>query len=129
MIPFPELSIPFGPPPAPRHPAAHSFTPVESIGRETPPNSKVEAPFTSFWGGPRCHEKGCVFPAGSGTRGLCQDHDRRQSEPAHFQTCQPTLLLLKQGAFGLSNTDGKDSRAQDRLRLAAQSEAFHEGLA
>lgn len=129
MIPSFELSTPFGHPPAPRHPAAHSFSPMDSIAQETPPNSKVKAPFIPSWGGPRCREKGCVFPAGSGTRGLCQDHDRQQSEPAHFQTCQPTLLLLLQGAFGLSDSEGEDSRAQDRLRLAAQSEAFHEGLA
>ena len=129
MIPASELSLPFDPAPASQQSAAQSLSPRDSVAQEAPPTSKVEASFTHFWGGPRCREKGCVFPARSGARGLCQDHARQRSEPAHYLTCQPTLLLLRQRAFGISDSEGNDSRAQDRLGLAAQCEAFREGLA
>jgi hypothetical protein len=78
---------------------------------------------------PRCCEKGCIFPAtGSGT-GRCLQHDLEELEPALFNSCQPTMLLLDQAKFGLPDLEGDYSRARDRRRLAALREEFLEEVA
>lgn len=78
---------------------------------------------------PRCCEKGCIFPAtGSGT-GRCLQHDLEELEPALFNSCQPTMLLLDQAKFGVPDPEGDYSRARDRRRLAALREEFLEEVA
>jgi hypothetical protein len=79
--------------------------------------------------GPRCSERGCIFPAtGSGT-GRCLLHDLEEREPTHFLSCQPTLLILDLGKFGPPDPDADYSRARDRRRLATLREEFLEEIA
>jgi len=78
---------------------------------------------------PRCCEKGCIFPAtGSGT-GRCLQHDLEELEPALFNSCQPTMLLLDRAKFGLPDPEADYSRARDRRRLAALREEFLDEVA
>jgi hypothetical protein len=76
--------------------------------------------------GPRCYEKGCIFPATASGTGRCLQHDLEEREPAFFLSCQPTMLLLDQAKFGPPDLEGDYSRARDRRRLAALREEFLE---
>jgi hypothetical protein len=42
----------------------------------------------------------------------------------HFQSHQPSHLLLLYAPFGISDTEPDDSRQQDRKRQDAEREAF-----
>lgn len=79
--------------------------------------------------GPRCSEKGCIFPATESGTGKCLSHDLEEREPTFFLSCQPTLLILEQGKFGLPDPDADYSRARDRRRLATLREEFLEEVA
>jgi len=85
---------------------------------QRPGNSSTDFP------GPRCREKGCVFPAGLGMAGRCLHHDRQLHEPVLFNSRQPTQLLLDRAKFGLPNSEPDDSRAADRRRQTQQRELF-----
>lgn len=77
----------------------------------------------------RCSEKGCVFPAAENPRGTCLHHEHLHREPGHFHSYQPSMSVINQARFGLPDYETDNRRAQDRRRLAAQREAFWEGLA
>ncbi len=71
---------------------------------------------------PRCSEKGCVFPASSGS-GRCSYHMHQQEEPVLFCSHQPTGLLLDPARMAPEKEyDG--SRKRDRRRMAAIWEQF-----
>ena len=72
----------------------------------------------------RCKERGCVFPAAGDTADLCSYHERIHQEPKHFETLQPTVLVLAQAIFGLPDTEREDFRAGDRRRLSDERTAF-----
>jgi len=76
----------------------------------------------------RCDEKGCVFPAAGPGKKKCLAHGRAESEPKHFGSFQPTMLLLDRAKFGLPGPDSEpdDSKARDRQRWVAEREAFLE---
>jgi hypothetical protein len=77
----------------------------------------------------RCGARGCVFPAEENAQGLCFYHERLEREPQHFRSYQPTLLVLRQGLLIPGDGEAAQRRARDRQRLAAQLEAFQQGLA
>lgn len=69
----------------------------------------------------RCAEKGCVFPALAGGRGICRYHTRLRREPSRFQSQQPSCLLLEKAKFGITDphfdySRAYDARIQTRLR-------------
>lgn len=80
---------------------------------------------------PQCDEKGCVFPASGPGGRKCLVHDREKNEPEHFESFQPTVLLLDRAKYGLPDpeTEPDDYRARDRHRQASEREAFFEGVA
>lgn len=90
---------------------------------------------TGLWGapafapGPRCSEKGCIFPATKSGTGKCLLHGLEESEPVLFLSCQPTMLLLDQAKFGPPDPEADYSRARDRRRLATLREEFLEEVA
>jgi hypothetical protein len=86
-------------------------------------------PAPEFALGPRCSEKGCIFPATESGTGKCLLHDLEEREPALFLSCQPTLLVLDQGKFGLPDPEADYSRVRDRRRLATLREKFLEEVA
>ena len=79
----------------------------------------------------RCSEKGCVFPAIAPDGGRCHQHDLECREPDLFGSQQPSMLLLDRAKFGLpdSEAQARESRLNDRRRLARQRERFLEGVA
>jgi hypothetical protein len=79
--------------------------------------------------GPRCSERGCIFPATESGTGRCLLHELEEREPAHFLSCQPTLLILDLGKFGPPDPEADYSRARDRRRLATLREEFLEDIA
>lgn len=91
-------------------------------------DSRHAAPFSSLPGASRCNEKGCVFPAAGPGNSKCLTHSREESEPKHFGSSQPTVLLLDRAKFGLPDpeTEPDDSRARDRRRELVEREAFFE---
>jgi len=82
-------------------------------------------------GGPRCTEKGCVFPAARLDSGKCRQHERQDQEPSVFTSQQPSMMMLDQAKFGPPDSDceQREWRARDRRRQARQWQAFHEGTA
>jgi hypothetical protein len=108
-------------------PRAGPSPPARRLQRSGLWPSPLAAP--DFALGPRCAEKGCIFPAtGSGT-GRCLLHELEEREPALFLSCQPTLLVLDQWKFGLPDPEADYSRARDRRRLATLREEFLEEVA
>lgn len=77
---------------------------------------------------PRCSEKGCVFPAASGTSGQCRQHERQSREPILFSSHQPTHEVLERSRFNVPENEVETgaSRSRDRRRLEALREAFLE---
>ena len=96
------------------------------------PTSQVDspgaAPPSSLPGASRCDEKGCVFPVAGTGRSKCLSHNREESEPEHFESFQPTVLLLDRAKHGLpdAETEPDDSRVRDRRRELAERETFFE---
>lgn len=84
------------------------------------PASTAPAPSAS----PRCSIKGCVFPAPAAGRTRCHYHELLHSEATHFQSHQPTYLLMLQAPFGILDEEPDDSRQVDRRRQMAEREAF-----
>lgn len=106
----------------PTDPEARPTSQVDSRGAE---------PHLSLPGVSRCDEKGCVFPVTGPGSTKCLTHSREESEPKHFGSFQPTVLLLDRAKYGLPDpeTEPDDSRARDRRRELAEREAFLEELA
>ena len=73
---------------------------------------------------PRCSVKGCVFPVPLPGATVCHYHELQQSEAEHFQSHQPSELLLLHAPFGVPDHEPDDSRHKDRKRQAAEREAF-----
>jgi hypothetical protein len=78
---------------------------------------------TSF-AGPRCSEKGCVFPAASSQTMKCAYHERQMEEPILFSSQQPSRLLLDPARISPEGEEYDESRKRDRRRLAKQWEEF-----
>jgi hypothetical protein len=55
---------------------------------------------------------------------VCHYHELQQSEAEHFQSHQPSELLLLHAPFGVPDHEPDDSRHKDRKRQAAEREAF-----
>jgi hypothetical protein len=89
----------------------------------------ASAPTPGFPSGPRCSEKGCIFPATEPSTGRCLLHALEEREPTLFVSYQPTMLVLEQAKFGAPDPEADYSRAQDRRRLAAWREQFMEEVA
>ena len=73
---------------------------------------------------PRCSVKGCVFPVPLPGATVCRYHELQQSEAEHFQSHQPSQLLLLHAPFGVPDHEPDDSRYKDRKRQAVEREAF-----
>lgn len=76
----------------------------------------------------RCSEKGCVFPAASGSSGQCRQHERQSREPVLFSSHQPTHVVMERSRFSVpgDEIEAAPSRTRDRRRLVALREAFLE---
>lgn len=99
-------------------PPAGSASPLSSqVFTPIPP---APAPSAS----PRCLAKGCVFPPPAAGRTRCHYHELLHSEAVHFQSHQPTHLLMLQAPFGILDEEPDDSRQVDRRRQVAEREAF-----
>lgn len=72
----------------------------------------------------RCVEKGCIFPAIRGPRGICLYHDRQQREPSCFHSQQPSHLLLERAKFGVTDPEAEHTRVRDRRLLVSLREVF-----
>jgi hypothetical protein len=68
--------------------------------------------------------KGCVFPVPLPGATVCHYHELQQSEAEHFQSHQPSQLLLLHAPLGVPDHEPDDSRYKDRKRQAAEREAF-----
>ena len=66
----------------------------------------------------RCQTKGCIFPVEDDHATHCPLHTLTEAEPKHFESLQPSLVLLEQAKFGLPDPEYEDTRARDRRRLA-----------
>ncbi len=75
--------------------------------------------------GPRCQERGCVFPLASASSRRCRYHESQQAEPQLFRSHQPSWAVMERGRFGLPDSYGEpDPHSRDRRRLAELWERF-----
>jgi len=131
---FPLSPIAQNPLPPPSEPcgalaAQPCLAPVPAIPRVLPP-SEISEPKRPAPAAPapspsaRCSVRGCVFPAPFAGQTRCHYHQLLHSEAEHFQSHQPTYLLMLSAPFGIPDEEPDDSRQEDRKRQAAEREAF-----
>ena len=99
-------------------------SPRASTCPDTPQPKKLVSAAPVPTQSPRCSVKGCVFPVPLPGATVCHYHDLQQSEAEHFQSHQPSQLLLLHAPFGVPDHEPDDSRHKDRKRQAAEREAF-----